>query len=191
MKKLIIALGITILALVPLSFAEGLSLSVNTPNSVKIDDEFNVSIDIKVNDKNISGFECTVQYPPEKLQLVNVSENEKIKKESGRFYQLKRDNSSVFVAFVLLKNPINTDFHLMTLKMKAVKTGPVLLSIKPVASDENGKKITIKNKIINISVVGGENKSTLSNDSAKKNDDNIIAKIISLIMDLFSKVFGG
>ena len=129
MKKILLCILLlstgTVLAL------EDISLNVVMPEKVSVGENF--TIDVYVNLKrNISGFECSIDIPvygSEYIRFINVTENLEIKERAGDFYMLNLEDNSVFISFALLDKPLDSDFHLFTVKGEALKEGNLTVEL--------------------------------------------------------------
>ncbi|AXI25385.1 cellulosome anchoring protein cohesin region [Methanofervidicoccus sp. A16] len=168
--------------------SENIYLKVDMPKKIEIGKNFTIDVDVNLN-RNISGFECKIDTPiygAECIQFINATGNEKIKEKAGRFYLLDLKNNSVFIRFVLLDKPLNSDFHLITVKGRALKKGNLTIRFSAVASDENGNAIKISPVTYHLEIVGN------SQDSSKKTEDNnVFSWIIEIISNILRMIFGG
>ncbi len=194
MKNMVLITILSILLLPSvLAISENLNLNVDMPKEVSIGEDFTINLTVNVDNTNISGFECLIKVPGEGIKIMNISENEKIKKDAGQFYKLKKDNSSLFVSFATFGEPINSDFHLITIKAKALKSGDMPISFEPKASDENGKGISINKEIINLKIINNESSENINNNigDKKNTNNNFLTSLINGIISFLGSIFGG
>ncbi|MDK2986924.1 hypothetical protein [Methanothermococcus thermolithotrophicus] len=186
MKKIILVIALSIL-LIPMVLADDVSLNVNMPNEVNKGDNFTINIDVNVKNKDISGFECTVKIPIENVDNINITSitgNEEIKKEAGKFYEIKKKDSLVSIRFATFGTPLNSDFHLMTINAVALKEGNVSFTFESIASDENGQRIPVDKKTTDLIIIDNNNKTVESSE-------NFLSSIINAIMNFLKSILGG
>jgi len=170
--------------------SENISLKVDMPKKVVVGEDFTINVDVDLN-RSIAGFECTIDLPiygTEYIHFINATGNEKIKEKAGEFYRIELENDSVFIAFaILFDKPLNTDFHLITVKGKALKEGKVPIRFRAVASDENGTAIRLPTLYYNLTVVGKDK----DNNEKTGSEGNIFSWILKSILNLVKMIFGG
>ncbi|ENN95578.1 hypothetical protein J422_07077 [Methanocaldococcus villosus KIN24-T80] len=158
------------------------NLKIDTPKNVKVGEEFNLTIDV-INDKKISGFECFITIPKDKIKIISIEDNKTIKNKAGNFYFSNFSNSKAFVKFALFDKPINSNFRLLNLKLRAIRSGDAKIIINAVASDDDGNCIFRENKEIEIKIIGGNSEG---NKSEKENFFDVLLKtILNFIKLLF------
>ncbi len=187
MKKMIIFITLFILS-IPVALANNISLNVDAPHKVCKGDNFTIDVDVNLKNTSIAGFECTVKMPIgeyNRVKIINITGNDEIKKESGKFYRIDMKNSSVFISFATFEKPLTSDFHLMTIKAVALKEGNVSFMFKPIASDENGKRILIATKSVNFTVINNANKS------GESFNEHSSSSIIDVIINFLKSILGG
>ncbi|WP_292460628.1 cellulosome anchoring protein cohesin region [Methanothermococcus sp.] len=183
----------------PIVFAENtensISLDINMPKKVNVGDNFTINIDVNVNKNiNISGFECTVRIPLQNIgsvKITNVTGNEEIKKEAGKFYQIKYDNNTAFIKFATFEKPINSNFHLMTINAVPLKEGNISFTFRPIASDENGYHIVPNPKIKTIYLMVVNNRDNNNSNILGKSNENFLSTIINAIKNFLKSIIGG
>ena len=190
MKKIfyILALFIALLSTEGVLASENVYLNVDMPKKIEVGKNF--TIDVYVNlSRNISGFECSIDTPiygAEYAQFINATGNEEIKEKAGEFYILNLENNSVFIRFALFDQSLNSDFHLITVKGKALKKGNLTIRFTAVASDENGNAIKVSPVTHNLEIVGNN-----KDNNEKTGEDNIFSWIIEIIQTILRMIFGG
>jgi len=179
---------IILLILTEVIFAsEDIYLNIDMPKKIKVGNNFTIEVYVNLS-KNISGFECSIDIPiygTEYIQFINVTGNEEIKEKADEFYKINLRNSSIFISFVLFDKPLNSDFHLLTVKGKALKEGNVTIRFTAIASDEEGRAITLSPIVYNLEIVGN------NQDNYKKTDETIFSWIIKIISNFLKIIFGG
>lgn len=163
----------------------GVYLNVDIPEEIEVGENFTVDVYVNLN-RNISGFECSIDtsiHGTGRIQFINATEDEEIKKKAGNFYIVNLKNNSVFISFALFDKPINSDFHLITVKGKALKEGNLTVRFTAVASDDEGRSIKIPPVTYNIEIVGNNQVNNENTD-----DGNILSWIIGSILKI---LFGG
>jgi len=193
MKKVfyIITLFMALLSTEMVLASEDITLNIDMPKEVQVGKNF--TIDVNVNtDINISGFECRIETPmygAKYIKFINVTENREIKERAGEFYMLNLKNNSVFVSFALFDKPLNSDFHLITIKGKALNKGNLSIRFIAVASDENGRAIRLPSITYNLEIVNSSQSINEKTESGK--GSNILSWIIEIISNFLRMIFGG
>ncbi|WP_421077527.1 cellulosome anchoring protein cohesin region [Methanothermococcus sp. Ax23] len=185
MKKTVFFITIFLLS-IPIVLADDVNLNVDMPNKVSKGDNFTINIDVNLKNKDILGFECTVKIPIEKvddIKITGIAGNEELKKEAGKFYEIKKKDSSVSIRFTTFGKPLNSDFHLMTINATALKEGNVTFTFKSIASDENGHRIPVDKKTTDLIIV--------DNNKTVESDENFLLSIIDAITNFLKSILGG
>ncbi|AEH07208.1 cellulosome anchoring protein cohesin region [Methanothermococcus okinawensis IH1] len=175
----------------PIVLANNIHLNVDMPSKVNEGDNFTINVNVNPMANNITGFECAMKPPFGKenyIKIINVKGNEKIKKEAGKFYSIDKKNSSVSIKFISFNKPLNSDFHLMTIKAVALKSGNLSLTFEAVASDKNGEKIPVDEKTINLLII---NNSNNGNDIQSSSNRNFLSSLINALTNFLKSILGG
>ncbi|GBF36271.1 hypothetical protein [Methanofervidicoccus abyssi] len=96
-------------------------------------------------------------------------------------------NNSVFISFAIFDKPLNSDFHLLTVEGKALKEGIVPIKFDAVASDENGRAITLPSITYNLEIVNNSQSINEKTESGK--GSNILSWIIEIISNFLKRIF--
>ena len=191
MKKIFYILTLfTVLLLTETVLAlEDISLNIDMPKKVQVGENFKIDIYVNLN-RNISGFECKIDTPiygVKYIKFINATGNREIKEKAGTFYMLDLKNNSVFISFALFDKPLNSDFHLLTVEGKALKEGIVPIKFDAVASDENGRAITLPSITYNLEIVNNSQSINEKTESGK--GSNILSWIIEIISNFLKRIF--
>ncbi|MBW9221842.1 cellulosome anchoring protein cohesin region [Methanothermococcus sp. SCGC AD-155-C09] len=194
MKKVfyIITLFMALLSTEMVLASEDINLNVDTPKEVQVGENFTIDVNVNLN-RNISGFECRIETPiygAKYIKFINATENREIKEKAGEFYMLNLKNNSVFVSFaILFDEPLNSDFHLITVKGKALNEGNLSIRFIAVASDEDGRAIYLPITYYNLTIVGGNQDNDEKIDNKK--ESNIFSKTLEALLNFLRMIFGG
>jgi len=191
MKKIFYILTLfTVLLLTETVLAlEDISLNIDMPKKVQVGENFKIDIYVNLN-RNISGFECKIDTPiygVKYIKFINATGNREIKEKAGTFYMLDLKNNSVFISFALFDKPLNSDFHLLTVEGKALKEGIVPIKFDAVASDENGRAITLPSITYNLEIVNSS--QSINEKTESGNGSNILSWIIEIISNFLKRIF--
>ncbi|MBW9220680.1 cellulosome anchoring protein cohesin region [Methanothermococcus sp. SCGC AD-155-M21] len=194
MKKVfyIITLFMALLSTEMVLALEDINLNIDMPKEVKVGENFTIGVNVNT-DRNISGFEYRIETPmhgAKYIKFINATENREIKEKAGEFYILNLKENSVFVSFALFDRPFNSDFHLITIKGKALNKGNLSIRFIAVASDEDGRAIKLPPITYNLKVVGSDKDNNEKTDG-EETGSNIFSRIVGAILNFLRMIFGG
>ena len=184
MKKIIFFIALSVLS-IPMVLADDIQLNVDMPNKVNKGDNFTIDINVNLKNCEIAGFECAMKLPIEdvdNIKIGRVIENEQIKKDAGKLYEIRKGDSAVLIKFTTFENPLNSDFHLMTINAVALKEGNVSITFKSRASDENGNSIPVE-KTVNLEII--------DNNKTETSNRNVLSSIIESLTNFLKSILGG
>jgi len=194
MKKIfyIITLFMALLSTEMVLASEDINLNIDMPKEVQVGENFTIDVNVNLN-RNISGFECRIETPiygAKYIKFINATENREIKEKAGEFYMLNLKNNSVFVSFaILFDEPLNSDFHLITIKGKALNEGNLSIRFIAVASDEDGRAIKPSPITYNLKIIDNNQKNSEKTDDGET-ESNIFSRMVEAILNFLRIIFG-
>ncbi|MBW9224087.1 hypothetical protein KKP90_05905 [Methanothermococcus sp. SCGC AD-155-E23] len=203
MKKIYWLLALlVVLSVEEVLASENVSLEIKMPKKVEVGEDFTIDVYVRLKG-NISGLECKIHTPVygvNHIKFINVTENREIKERAGEFYILELENNSLFLTFALFDKPLNSTFHLLRVKGKALKEGIIPIRFEATVSDEKGNANKLSPITYNL-VIGDIRKSEEERgergippeveEKGKKKNNNILSWIIEVIWSFLRKIFGG
>ncbi|ABR55709.1 cellulosome anchoring protein cohesin region [Methanococcus aeolicus Nankai-3] len=156
------------------------NVEVNCPSEVNVGDTFDIVITIK-NNESLSGFECQVNVP-DNLKIINVLENDDIRKKASNYYKNDFSDRNGIISFMLINEPMQSDFYLATIKVKVLKdSSNTTIHITPKAADKDANEIKMNNINLKLNVI-----DNINDNSENNANEGIFSKIISF----FKKLLG-